>query len=586
MKTKLLSIQSIILGFTISLLSLNSQAQQSGLGLAPGSPDTTDLMNFSLEDLMSIKVVSASRKEESIFNAPITTYVITAQEILKTGATSIPDALKLAPGLIVRENTPGSYDVSIRGISSAPFQYQICTNRTILVMIDYRSVYNNLDGGTIWSNLPIDLADVDRIEIVEGPVASLYGPNAATGIINIITKKVTQKNVARAITQHGMPGITNNSVFLGRQINDKLSVSVSGNYSQRQRTVAEYYDFGKKRYISGDSLDLLTANPLFNLVDSKIQSNYQLPTLSSEKYGINGVINYKLTDETEITFRGGYSNGLNYKPASTGTTNLMKEQLSSRYAQLFIQNKKLTAYADYTGGAYDFLKNMNSFGLNLNTVNFYIQYEFKISDKLSVTPAFTNLTSFNNTKNYSYTNKVATFNSVQGNVITNFGPTLKVNYSPIEKLKLIGAIRVDKFSSSDNYLPNYTFVANYSLNNNNILRFNFSNAYAGDFGIRVDNSGINGGQYTSGSTVTALLAKPTSNLKNQKYQTIELGFRSKVNKNISFDIAGFYTQVSDFSYGYPISSSKDTVNVNTPDQIIRTKMLNVFSRPLKIFNQL
>jgi len=169
-------------------------------------------------------------------------------EIVNSGATSIPEALKLVPGLIVREYTPGSYDVSIRGASQIPFQYQIVNTRNILVMVDYRSLYSTYYGGMFWSNLPIDLVDVERIEVIEGPMASLYGPNVAGGIINIITKKVEAKQVVRAITQQGLPFATNNSLFIGKKLSDKLTISLSGNYSQKTRTKAEYFDFEQNKY--------------------------------------------------------------------------------------------------------------------------------------------------------------------------------------------------------------------------------------------------------------------------------------------------------------------------------------------------
>ncbi len=119
--------------------------------------------------------------------------VITRDMIQKSGARTIPEALRLLPGMIVREQSSGNFDVHIRGLDNIPpgSMMHDFPSTTMLVMIDYRVVYNYIMGGTFWETLPIDIVDVERIELVRGPTAALYGPNAVTGVINIITRKPT-----------------------------------------------------------------------------------------------------------------------------------------------------------------------------------------------------------------------------------------------------------------------------------------------------------------------------------------------------------------------------------------------------------
>ena len=157
-----------------------------------------DLYDLSLQDLMKIEIVSASKKAESTFDAPLSSTVVTKSEIEASGVTTIEEALRLVPGMIVREETNGNFDTHIRGNDNLPpgnFTFFSMNNMT-LVMIDGRPVYNYANGGTFWETLPISLVDVERIEVVRGPSTALYGPNAVTGVINIITNKSSDKPVS------------------------------------------------------------------------------------------------------------------------------------------------------------------------------------------------------------------------------------------------------------------------------------------------------------------------------------------------------------------------------------------------------
>ncbi len=123
------------------------------------------LDELSLFDLRNLKIELASKKEESLFDAPLSSSVITRREIINSGATSIMEALRLAPGMIVREQTPGNFDIHIRGFDQVPpnslFPYFV--NTLSLVMIDNRPVYNYFNGGTFWETFPIELIDVEKI---------------------------------------------------------------------------------------------------------------------------------------------------------------------------------------------------------------------------------------------------------------------------------------------------------------------------------------------------------------------------------------------------------------------------------------
>ncbi|HZT75332.1 MAG TPA: TonB-dependent receptor [Vicinamibacterales bacterium] len=137
---------------------------------------------MSLQDLLDIQVTTVSRVPEQTMAVPAAVFVITSDDIRRSGATSIPEALRLAPGVQVARINGGTWAIGIRGFADR-------LARSILVLIDGRAVYSPLFAGTYWENQDTLLEDVDRIEVIRGPGGTLWGANAVNGIINIITKR-------------------------------------------------------------------------------------------------------------------------------------------------------------------------------------------------------------------------------------------------------------------------------------------------------------------------------------------------------------------------------------------------------------
>ncbi len=229
------------------------------LGLTAYSQDKEqDLFNLSLEELMNVEIVSASKKAESSFKSPLSSSVVTKDEIMASGATTIEEALRLVPGMLIREETNGNFDVHIRGNDNLPpGNYVFYTENSMsLVMIDGRPVYNYVNGGTFWEALPISLVDVERIEVVRGPATALYGPNAVTGAINIITKQAEDKSIS--VRGNAQIGTKNTGIYdlsLGTSLLDnKLKLRVSGNIENRDRDMENYYSYVLGAYVPGDQV--------------------------------------------------------------------------------------------------------------------------------------------------------------------------------------------------------------------------------------------------------------------------------------------------------------------------------------------
>jgi len=140
-----------------------------------------DLVALSLEELMDVEISLVSRKNEPLFTAPAATFVLTGKDLRRSGVTSIPEALRLVPGLSVARLDANKWAISARGFNGR------FANK-LLVQIDGRSVYTPLFSGVFWETQDVFLEDVERIEIIRGPGATLWGANAVSGIINIVTK--------------------------------------------------------------------------------------------------------------------------------------------------------------------------------------------------------------------------------------------------------------------------------------------------------------------------------------------------------------------------------------------------------------
>jgi iron complex outermembrane receptor protein len=207
-----------------------------------------DFADLSIEELANIEVTSVSRRPERLQDAPASVFVITADDIRRSGARSLPEALRLAPNLNVARANNTNYAISARGLNG--------TNGSpankLLVMIDGRSVYSPLFSGVFWDEPDVMLEDVERIEVISGPGGTLWGVNAVNGVINITTRHAgdTQGDLlvlradqdgAQAAFRHGQAssdgawrvygktfGLSHSELAGGRRIDDEWAQAQVG----------------------------------------------------------------------------------------------------------------------------------------------------------------------------------------------------------------------------------------------------------------------------------------------------------------------------------------------------------------------
>lgn len=145
-------------------------------------PTPSELKKLSLEELMEIEVTSVSKRAEKLSEAASAIQVVTGEDIRRSGATSIPEALRLASNLQVAQVDSRQWAISARGFNST-------TANKLLVLIDGRTVYTPLYAGVFWDVQDTLLEDIDQIEVISGPGATLWGANAVNGVINVTTKR-------------------------------------------------------------------------------------------------------------------------------------------------------------------------------------------------------------------------------------------------------------------------------------------------------------------------------------------------------------------------------------------------------------
>jgi len=159
--------------FVVSALLLLS-------GLSASASQIPDLTKRSLEDLMNINITSVSKKEQKVSQVAAAVFVISREDMIHSGATNIPDLLRMVPGLDVAQIDASNWAISSRGFNG---QY----SNKLLVLVDGRTVYSSIFAGVFWDSQDIPLDSIDRIEVIRGPGAAVWGSNAVNGVVNIIT---------------------------------------------------------------------------------------------------------------------------------------------------------------------------------------------------------------------------------------------------------------------------------------------------------------------------------------------------------------------------------------------------------------
>jgi iron complex outermembrane recepter protein len=166
----------------------------AGSARAQNPPE--DLSKLSVEDLMNVEVTSVSKKEQKISQTAAAIFVITQQDIRRSGANNIPDLLRMVPSVNVAQINSNIWAISVRGFDGE-------FSNKLLVMLDGRIVYLPTFSGVFWDVLDVPLEDIERIEVIRGPGGATWGANAVDGVINIITSKASESHGGMVVAGAG-----------------------------------------------------------------------------------------------------------------------------------------------------------------------------------------------------------------------------------------------------------------------------------------------------------------------------------------------------------------------------------------------
>ncbi len=189
-------------------------------GTASSPQTSSDITELGLEDLLKLEITSVSRRAQTVNDAASAVYVLTAEDIRRSGATSVPEALRMVPGVQVAQVDANKWSISIRGFNSR-------FNDKLLVMIDGRSVYTPTFSGVYWEAQDLLIEDIEQIEVIRGPGGTMWGSNAVSGVINILTKQ-PQETQGGLISSWGGTRETGTALRYGGKVNDDVFYRFQG----------------------------------------------------------------------------------------------------------------------------------------------------------------------------------------------------------------------------------------------------------------------------------------------------------------------------------------------------------------------
>ncbi len=193
----------------------------------PSTSRVEPVEDLSVEEILGLQVTSVGRKAQQVANAPAAVYVITQEDIRRSGATTIPDILRIVPGLVVARINGNNWGISSRG-GTRQFANKM------QVMIDGRPVYNRLFSGVYWDSQDLIIEDIDRIEVVRGTGSVMWGSNAVNGVIHIITKAAQDTQGSQVTLGTGNEERAFSSYRFGGKLGEKFFYRVWGKQNYRQ----------------------------------------------------------------------------------------------------------------------------------------------------------------------------------------------------------------------------------------------------------------------------------------------------------------------------------------------------------------
>jgi iron complex outermembrane receptor protein len=495
------------------------------------------------------KISSVSSRNETNFEVPIGASVVSKEMIRNSGCITLVEALRLLPGVLVRETSAGNFDVRIRGFtSSAPAQDLVTnTENMLLVMIDNRPVYNYFSGGTFWETLPIDVNDIERIELVRGAAAAMYGPNAVTGVIHFITQKATRNGLFNR--SNLFIGNQNNLFFntsLGYQFNEKIGMGFSGNFGHLNRSQnASFYSFTEKAYVEEELSEILSYQTLVPL--GEIREIYSFPNIeeSYKRFAFNGFVNLTPVKNWQMDLKFGTQESSALNPISENTYTPLSNTFSkTQYIDFNSTIHRGNIQISYLSGDQEpgrgFLAGAFNFGLTDINAN----YDFKFGN-LFIKPTINfRRAIYDDSKAGDDQDFVEDYKILQGKVeLDNVGLSIRADYQ-LKNLRLIAAVRQDKLNVQESPIYGYQFALTYQIKQKHLVRLNYGKANRSAFVSDVFPDYLDRNLIpTANPNVFARLGiKGNPDVSLPAVNTLEIGYRLKLTDKWNLDFEYFHNK--------------------------------------------
>lgn len=585
-----------VLFLSLLFLRKSGYAQTDSLAELLETP-VQSILKLPVRGLRGLEIVSASKKSESIFDAPVAIAAITREEIQQAGALSIMEALRLLPGMIVREVSSGNYDINIRGFNNMPpgSDFYAADNSNTLVMIDNRPIYNYFSGGTFWETLPIDIHDIERIELVRGASSALYGSNAVTGVINIITRKLNREGFStNGNVEYGNLGTLRASASGGYAPNPKFQVMTSFNYTQRKRTTEEFYGLVNQRYLnpinSAVGIRSYQTSSIMQSFESVLRKYPQLG-ISMDKYGFNTFLNYTPSSNISFDVAAGIEDSYNVRAfAENSFTPLSAMTSRTKYFDLRSRLRDGNVQVSYLFGTQR--PGIEAIGAQYDFGVVDIQADYNLTWKrFNLKPGFSYKNSIYDDSKY-FTNQVAggETGSLNGRKMINiFSPSIRLDYTH-KNLRLIAATLYSKFSTPDAGYLSYQLVGTYKVKEKHIFRAVYAQANRGAFFTQIFADYSTGISQVAPFIFTEAVARGNDKLKLLTSRSAEIGYRFQAKEKLSIDVdffrsdARYYTtlvlRIDTLSQATGVLIRPTYTQTNIPAQVIQHGLTMSFAYSL------
>ncbi len=471
-----------------------------------------DLTRLTLEELMEIQVTSVSKKPERMKQAPAAVFVITQEDIRRSGATQIPEVLRMVPGVEVARVDSNKWAVSIRGFNNL-------FARKLLVLIDGRSVYTGLFSGTFWDTQDTALEDIDRIEVIRGPGATVWGVNAVNGVINIITKKASR---------------TQGSLVSGGGGNVEQGFTTL-RYGNKLGENAHYRVYGK--WFNRDSFE----HP------SGMDSNDDWTAIRG---GFR--VDWNLSENSELTFQGdiynGESNSRRFTVLAPAVSAVVNESEDVKGANLLTRWSR--QFSDQSNLKVQFYYNQEDrkgpvFSQYIDILDLDVQHRFALSNRHDLV--------------WGFNNRVI-IDELESSFALSFNPMSDTNYFGNAFIQDQITLVPDQLKFTVGTKLGYNTFSGWEIQPSGRLLWTPSDKHtvwaSASRAVRTpsrleDSFTLN--FLTLGPNTVQLMGN--TELKSENLLAYELGYRVKSTKHLFFDIATFYNVYNDLLTQEPITPS-------------------------------